>query len=990
MSHILSHIGQRRLVAGVLCCLLAMSWAASAALAARPRLGTSPITIVFQQKVSPDANYVGSADVWLDEWQPLTCHADDPLLQAGAQGSAGRRHPLLRFDLSTIPVNATIISATLTLEKLYWTAETHRVEVYPIQVAWNRDVASWNLRDYQPWQAIGWALPGAGGADRGPLAATATVPKAPATVRWELTDLVQRWVVRPADNHGFLLLNMDAEMVRFVSAEGAAAQRPRLAVTYVVDVPDAPPRVALVAPDASQALYGVVELAATATDDRGIDRVAFYAGPDLELLGVDTTPPYTAIWDTRRWALPSSVQTVRPPVGLEALKRIDLLPLLRSGVQAYEVSTHDPYGQNSDMKNYLYRRGGEYVLLDVEGPGCIYNLWFTHIELFTRLRIYLDGETTPRIDVEPAAFFRGEYPPFVRPLVGNNLDSSGGYYSLLPIPFARSCTVAVNALPRYYHVIYHMYPTADGIETWTWTGMEDVSPVVALWQQAGEDPKPTAGNEIITGTMTTARGETVTLASIAGEGSIASIKLRPTPATLDVLQHVRLRAYWDGESAPSVDAPLGPFFGSGLGEMTVRSLLLGMSSDGDYYCYFPMPFWERARLEIANQSQTDVSLSYEVQWRAAPYPRSAAGYLHARYDDRELAADGADYVLLQSRGQGHYVGTVLTMAGYQLGWPSFLEGDDRVYFDDSYTPAFYGSGTEEYFLGAWWFRYGTFGLPTHGMVARQRDTMERLSCYRLHIGDLIPYASAIRFGIEHGGTNQEPARYAGVAFYYEVDLPARHLSDELDIGDAASEVTHGYISDGIPVTRVLQYEGDWDHVPLMDAGRSDVQTSEFTLRIHPANQGVLLRRRRDQAVGRQRAQVYVDGEYVGIWYSAYQNVIKSWSDETFAIPAAHTAGKSSIGLRIVAEGPWNEFHYWAYSDSNTVPIVAQAYDTAGQVASDAVHVRVELPPPSSPTPTLTPAATFTATQTPAATPSPTETSIPTPTPHLSRLPLILN
>lgn len=976
-----------RAVFALLFCLLAIWWAAELALAAPTRLALST-TLLFQQGVSPDAGYAGSTDCWLAEWEPFTGHADDVLLHVGAPGSAGRRQPLLRFDLSAIPVNATVISATLTLQKESWTAETHRLELFPLLVPWNAAVASWNLRDYQPWQTISWSVPGAGGVDRGPLAAVTIAPKAPGPVQWEVTALVQQWVARPAENHGCLLINADAEVVRLISAEGVAAQRPRLAVTYLVDEPDRPPSVALRAPEPWQTVHGVVEIAAAATDDRAIDRVAFYAGPDLAPLGVDTAPPYTTTWDASRWAKPTPAQDVRPPVGVEALTRFDLLPLLRPGVQAHEVSTHDPYGQNSDMKNYLYRRGGEYVLLDVEGPGCIYNLWFTHIELFTRLRIYLDGETTPRIDVDPAAFFRGAYPPFVRPLVGNQLDSSGGYYSLVPIPFARSCIVAVNALPRYYHVIYHTYPSAEGISTWT--GSEDVSAALALWQRVGEDPKPTAGNEVISGTVTIAPGETAQLASIAGEGSIASIRLRPSPATLDVLQHVRLRAYWDGEATPSVDAPIGPFFGSGLGEMAVRSLLLGMSSDGDYYSYFPMPFWEHARLEIANWSQTAISLTCEVQWRAEPYPRGAAGYLHARYEDRELVADGADYVLLQSRGQGHYVGTVLTMAGYQLGWPSFLEGDDRVYFDDSYTPAFYGSGTEEYFLGAWWFRYGSFGLPTHGMVARLKDTMERISCYRLHIGDLIPYASAIRFGIEHGGTNQEPAHYASVAFYYEVDVPGRQLCDELTIGDAASEAAHGYTSDGLPVRRVTYYEGDWDNIPLLDAGRDQVHLSQFTLRVHPTNRGVLLRRRRDQAVGRQRAHVYVDGEYVGIWYSAYQNVIKSWSDETFAIPAAYTAGKSAIEVRIVAEGPWNEFHYWAYSDDDTVPVVARAYDAAGQVSGDMVRVQVDLTPPATPAPTETASPTGTATPTPTVTPSPTGTCTTTPTPRLFRLPLILN
>ena len=252
-----SPTGRLRPAVALLFCPLAIWWAAHLTLAAPAQLAL-PTMLLFQQGVSPAASYAGSTDSWLGEWEPLTGHADDTVLHAGAPGSAGQRHPLLRFDLSAIPVNATVISATLTLQKEFWTAETHHLELYPLLVPWNAAVASWNLRDYQPWQAISWSLPGAGGAGGGPLAAAAIAPKAPGPVQWEVTALVQQWVTRPAENHGCLLVNADAEVVRLVSAEGTAARRPRLAVTYLAGEPDQPPSVALDAPGPWQAVQGWV------------------------------------------------------------------------------------------------------------------------------------------------------------------------------------------------------------------------------------------------------------------------------------------------------------------------------------------------------------------------------------------------------------------------------------------------------------------------------------------------------------------------------------------------------------------------------------------------------------------------------------------------------------------------------------------------------------------------------------------------------------
>ena len=299
---------------------------------------------------------------------------------------------------------------------------------------------------------------------------------------------MQQWVDGAAENLGLLLVADESEeLLRYTSSEGAAAKRPMLSITYRLGEPDAPPQIAITAPVPWESVHGLAEIEAEASDDRGVARVEFYGGPKQTLLGTTTAPPYRLTLDTRPLAAQSSHATTTGPLGLDALAQLDRLPEIRQGVRAYQVSSHDPHGQNSDLRNYLYRRGDEYVILDVQGPGCIYNIWFTSITVFTRLRFYFDGEPTPRIDMNVHDFFRGDRPPFLAPLVGNDAVSGGGFFCDLPISFARSCIVTTDAEPWYYHLLYHLYPPDTSIPTFT--GNEDSRVVREMWQRAGEDPK---------------------------------------------------------------------------------------------------------------------------------------------------------------------------------------------------------------------------------------------------------------------------------------------------------------------------------------------------------------------------------------------------------------------------------------------------------------------------------------------------------------------
>ena len=225
---------------------------------------------------------------------------------------------------------------------------------------------------------------------------------------------------------------------------------------------------------------------------------------------------------------------------------------------------------------------------------------------------------------------------------------------------------------------------------------------------------------------------------------------------------------------------------------------------------------------------------------------------------------------------------------------------------------------------------GTFTRPVHGSAYQKvavNKAVDRtqfaaqIAAYRLFLHDAIPFRRHIHVSIEHGGTDADPgAANENVwtfAFYYLQSARAGK-TDTLDVGNITSEKAHGY-EIATPTWKGIQifkFEGVHNTDAVTDDGRAHTGTSKFTMKVAPTNTGVLLRRRFDQGIGRQRARVFVDGDFVGEWYFAGMNSTFRWREEDFLIPAAHTHGKSSITVMLKfksSDVDWNEFTYWVHS-----------------------------------------------------------------------------
>jgi hypothetical protein len=274
-------------------------------------------------------------------------------------------------------------------------------------------------------------------------------------------------------------------------------------------------------------------------------------------------------------------------------------------------------------------------------------------------------------------------------------------------------------------------------------------------------------------------GETLTIADLAGPGMVAHIWITVAENEFAWPRLLRIRVYYDGAKTPSVDAPLGDFFAVGHGyERNVDSMMVRDSSFGRARnCYWPMPFRKRCRITITNEGKRICPMFfYHVDARKYDSLPADIRYFHAYYRQERPAAPGRIYPFLSIRGTGHYVGTVFNILQSQVGW--FGEGDDVFSIDGAKHVQIHGTGSEDYFNDAWDLRVAN-GLWTGIPVAEGVRLGARLTGYRWHIPDLIPFTKSITAGIEHRGwtynpdgtvrpgIEERPDFFSSVAFWYQ-------------------------------------------------------------------------------------------------------------------------------------------------------------------------------------------------------------------------------
>jgi len=291
-------------------------------------------------------------------------------------------------------------------------------------------------------------------------------------------------------------------------------------------------------------------------------------------------------------------------------------------------------------------------------------------------------------------------------------------------------------------------------------------------------------------------GQTLTLLDEKGPGQISHIWITEDSSERYHLKKLVLRMYWDDEHDPSVEAPLGDFFGLGNGDYFMyQSAPLAVGSEKALNCFFPMPFNKAARITLTNEGVGKVgAVYYNIDMRAysKPFPPDTF-YFHAQYRqcapckgwdwewDGDPGWDGpkvyatknldfeGNYVFLEAKGRGHFVGVTQSVFQNQDCW--WGEGDDMIFVDGEKLPSINGTGSEDYYLGAWNFRGGPtnyllFGNP---VVGEGFYAGSRWSVYRFHLDSPIPFTQSIRVTIEHGQANHRSDNYFSVAYWYQAE-----------------------------------------------------------------------------------------------------------------------------------------------------------------------------------------------------------------------------
>jgi Protein of unknown function (DUF2961) len=606
----------------------------------------------------------------------------------------------------------------------------------------------------------------------------------------------------------------------------------------------------------------------------------------------------------------------------------ELTPTAVAGGQSsFDRDTNDATHGNTDYNNFLASGARGHVMLDQQGPGCVYRIWMTSLQsYFTSewVKIYFDGAAKPAIDMTIGQMFSGIYAPFLSPLVDGPTASSGGYVSYVPLCYRKSIEITTN-MDRYYNIGYVTYAPNANVQTWT--PSTSTAAMRTEWDNVTSDPISTTGNSADSGTLTVRANNVQQVDSLTGPATIQSIKISVPgvtasagPAAQGVLDHLWIRAYWDGQKAPSVDAPLGSFFAMGqFGSYPTHGLVAGINASNTMYMYLPMPFLQRAVIQLVNTGSTNVTgISYQIQYRPLTGDFRDVGYFKTSYTTTSSVRVGRDLPILSATGSGKFVGVTASYTGDPA--KLYLEGDERIYVDGSGSPAFYGTGTEDFFNGAFYFINGPFSQPMSGNTADiTKSTTDETAAYRFFLQDAIPFRRGIVVTIQHGPyDNTTNTSAAMLAYYYERPAVQSVLTDSLAVANAASERAHHYVihDQAWHGSRTYQYEGTADTTNLTDSGRGDRGYSQFTMAIAADNQGVDLRRRYDQGIASQEAKVYVAGHLVGTWFVAGANIYHRWADTDFLIPAAYTRNRSSITIKVqyVAGSPYlTEYRYWAYS-----------------------------------------------------------------------------
>ncbi len=438
------------------------------------------------------------------------------------------------------------------------------------------------------------------------------------------------------------------------------------------------------------------------------------------------------------------------------------------------LSSYDRKGGNDDF-NYFEKPGSEsgwVVIADLKGPGCLWRFWLTGIELGHPFKIYIDGERKPRISGKVEDIFGNTF-PFVPPL-GAYINRA--WYSFVPITFSKSLRIETRSPPThqrwglrrlFFHLNVESLPAGSAVQSFPKefgpADHEAIRQVTNAWYRDVEWP---VINVSELKTFEIQPGQEQELFADQGPATLTDWDLDVRPADPAgwsqqdrefLIQDATLRVFYDGLTGASVDVPVGDFFCNGWRARQFGSMALGVSTNG-FHCALPMPYQKSVRFVLKNDADRPIAAAFGARRDAGVKPN--AGYLHAVWNKSGPQRSGP-HSLADFQGRGKYVGCYLGLTSWDNSWWMF-EGDEAMFVDGEARPSWHGTGMEDYFNGAWYYRGAAFAA-LYGVMDM---SPYRSGQYRFHLVDPVRFERTFHMEIERGDQNVSQGIMRSVGYAY--------------------------------------------------------------------------------------------------------------------------------------------------------------------------------------------------------------------------------
>jgi len=529
----------------------------------------------------------------------------------------------------------------------------------------------------------------------------------------------------------------------------------------------------------------------------------------------------------------------------EMVDRDSLARLSEPGYECKQASSYqrlsiapdkEGWYANQDWSHFIRKEENdgrtEWVMLDVEGPGCVTRFWMGGSAPYGKLRFYLDGSSKPAIagNCDELLGYGA--------LVGPPLCAvrSLGLNLFLPIPYAKGCKITYDG-PNYwqtrndkhrewYNINYRVYTARTVVRSFTQEQLDQAQLKLARVQRRLIEPGSHIDRQRLGRASATCKlpSGVTELATLDGPGAIRELAVKISADDLDqALRSTILRIEFDGER--TVWCPLGDFFGSGFGLNSYRSWQMRVLEDGSMICNWVMPFEKTCRISMENLSDKEIRLDLaDARWGPWKWDEQSM-HFHAvwrQYSHVKVAArQGQDMNFATITGTGKLVGDSLGLFNCAHAW--WGEGDEKIFVDGEVFPSHFGTGTEDYYGYSWGGRSVFYEGPFHAQpeAAASQSKAGRGTNLRVRALDAIPFAESLKFDMELWHWEDTYMHFSPTTYFYA--RPGAHCNVKPSPEDAKRPVPRA-VEDVATVYRLEgAFEGENLKISRITGGETEIQ-----------------------------------------------------------------------------------------------------------------------------------------------------------------------